>query len=64
MTQTTPQTTANPSTTQIIRRPRCPVCNTVDVRRTCSRLPIRYYTCRRCVDRATGDPIRFKVFVE
>lgn len=55
-------------TTQVIRRPRCPVCGSTNVETYSSRPKdgggqTRYCRCRDCRDMQTREPTRFKVFV-
>ena len=55
--------TSNGQQCQVILAPRCPLCGSLDVQRTCSRLPTRYYRCNVCGDARTGRATRFKVIM-
>lgn len=53
---------------QVVRRPRCPVCSTMNVRCETTRdgangTKIRHYVCRECLDLHSRKPTRFKVTV-
>ena len=49
---------------QVIRRPRCPRCESVNVAVYCTRGRVRHMRCRSCLDEKTGRSVTFKVVVE